>query len=471
MEELLSIVVHEGNITDAQFTSAFDPEKIQEAFDHISRKRTRGIDGTSIEIFTAKKNENFNIVRHKCINGTYRFAPYLQKLQTKGKGKAPRVISIATIRDKIVLHIIKVLLQKAFPECVNRKLPNNYVKEINDFFAKHGGESSLCYLKTDIKGFYDTIPHNTLLEKVAARTESSNFVRLLQKSIKNQTVSSGSQKARKDGHNNKGVPQGLSISNILADIYLQNFDITLAGMASKYCRFVDDILIFNFGPEKSCLREFLQEEVKKIGLELNETKTVCKNEDKIFEYLGYRFDLPKITVRDSSVDKFINSVASMISSYKNNSQLEIKKYKWLDVDAYKKIFIETLNEKITGAISENRRYGWLFYFLEINDESLLHRMDRIIESFFERLDEFGHQKPSELKRLGRAYFDARYNCHGSYIHCYDKYVTLQDKIGYLNKFGKLNPKSNYSEEEIESLFGKTKMQNLMHLENDIGEIS
>ena len=468
---LLEKAVQEDKITKDQFISAFDLEKIQEAFDYVSRKKTRGIDGTTLDNFIANKDCNFNIINQKCINGTYRFAPYLQKLQTKGKGKAPRVISIATIRDRIVLHIIKVLLQKAFPECVNRKLPNNYVKEINDFFGKHGEDSSLCYYKTDIKGFYDTIPHNNLLDKVSARADFTSFLTLLEKSIKNPTVSYGSQRARKEDHNKKGVPQGLSISNILADIYLRDFDITLTKMASNYYRFVDDIIIFNFGPEKACLRGNIQEQIKEIGLELNDTKTVCKSENKVFEYLGYRFDLPKITIRSSSVDKFINSVASMICSHKNNMQVEIKKHKWLDAEAYNKILIETLNEKITGAVSENRKYGWLFYFLEINDENLLHRMDRIIESFFERLDEFGHQKPSNLKRLGRAYFEARYNLHSNYIHNYNKYVTLQDKLDYLNKLGKLNPDSKYTEEEINGLFEKTKMQNLMHLENDIGEIS
>ncbi len=287
MDELLGKPFQEINITDEQLALAFDFERIQEAFDYVSLKKTRGIDGTTIEKFTANKDENFKIIRQKCIEGTYNFAPYLQKLQTKGKGKAPRVISIATIRDRIVLHIIKALLQKAFPECVNRKLPNNYVKEINEFFSKHGDDESLCYYKTDIKGFYDTIPHNDLITTVASRAESPHFLRLLEKSIKNPTVSFGSQRAKKEDHNKKGVPQGLSISNILADIYLKDFDITLAGLASEYYRFVDDIIIFNFGPEKSCLRSNIQDQIKSIGLELNETKTVCKSEDRTFEYLGY----------------------------------------------------------------------------------------------------------------------------------------------------------------------------------------
>jgi retron-type reverse transcriptase len=460
-------------ITDELLAVAFDPQKLQEALDFVSQKKTRGIDGTTVDKFLENKQENFDLIKEKCLKGTYKFSPYLQKLQTKGKGKAPRVISIATIRDRLVLHIIKNLLQQAFPESVSRKLPNNYVKSINDFFSTNGTEITLCYYKTDIVGFYDSIPHEKLLCSVGDRVVSDVFLRLLENSIKNPTSNFGAKRSERKNYNRLGLPQGLSISNILADIYMRGFDIELTGLSARYFRFVDDIIIFNFGETKTCLRNIIEEKAKELGLDLHTSKTVCKRDDRNFEYLGYRFELPKITIRESSIIKFINSVASMISSFKNNHQVTIKKYHWIDDDAYRKIFIENLNEKITGAISESKRYGWLFYFLEINDEALLHRMDRIIDSFFYRLDEFENIRPEGLKRLSRAYFEAKYNSHGNYIHNYNLYITFEDKIAYLNKLGKLNPDSNYkyTKEDIDLIFERTKLQNIFYLEKDIGEIS
>jgi retron-type reverse transcriptase len=458
-------------ITDGILAVAFDLPKLQEAFDYVSLKKTRGIDGTTVEKFTENKHENFSLIKEKCLKGTYKFSPYLQKLQTKGKGKSPRVISIATIRDRIVLHVIKNLLQQAYPESVNRKLPNNYVKSINDFFALHDSERTLCYYKTDIVGFYDSIPHDRLLSFVGKRVASGLFLRVLENSIKNPTTSFGSKRSERKNLNKIGVPQGLSISNILADIYMRGFDGELSTLAAGYYRFVDDIILFNLGEDKTCLRGVIEEKASDIDLKLHTSKTVCKREDRDFEYLGYRFELPKITIRESSIVKFINSVASMISSFKNNYNVTTKKYKWIDDDAYKSIFIENMNEKITGAISETKKYGWLFYFLEINDEALLHRMDRIIDSFFDRLVEFDKKRPNSLKRLARAYFEAKYNSHGNYIHNYNLYITYEDKIKYLNKMGKINPESAYSIEDIDLIFERTKLQNLLHLENDIGEIS
>ncbi|MEC4818039.1 MAG: RNA-directed DNA polymerase, partial [Scytonema sp. PMC 1069.18] len=72
----------------------------------------------------------------------------------------------------------------------------------------------------------------------------------------------------------------------------------------------------------------------------------------------------------------------------NQHYREKRKSKYT-VESLKEIFITNLNEKITGAISEERKYGWIFYFNAINDVSLLYKIDNIIAGFFKRLEDFG----------------------------------------------------------------------------------
>lgn len=72
---------------------------------------------------------------------------------------------------------------------------------------------------------------------------------------------------------------------------------------------------------------------------------------------------------------------------------------FLRLEKLKEILIADLNEKITGAISENRRYGWIFYFNAINDMSVLYKIDSIIASFFKRLEDFGRIPPPNLKKF------------------------------------------------------------------------
>lgn len=120
------------------FKLLFQFKNIKKVYeDNISKKATRGIDRIGVKVFNKNKNNHFKIIYDKCNKGTYKFSPYVQKLQIKGKSKQLREISVSTIRDRIVLFLLKEFLHDVYPECVNRKLPNNYIREINDFYKSN----------------------------------------------------------------------------------------------------------------------------------------------------------------------------------------------------------------------------------------------------------------------------------------------------------------------------------------------
>ena len=74
--------------------------------------------------------------------------------------------------------------------------------------------------------------------------------------------------------NTKGVPQGLPISNILASIYLLEFDkIYKTNTCISYFRYVDDILIFTSNKNKKKIKESIEDNIEnKFLLELNAVK-------------------------------------------------------------------------------------------------------------------------------------------------------------------------------------------------------
>lgn len=74
------------------------------------------------------------------------------------------MLSVPSMRDRMVLGALNKYLQDTFPEAVNHEVPNLYIKEVSDFLAEHS-KDKLYFLKTDIKGFYDNIDLNTLYEK------------------------------------------------------------------------------------------------------------------------------------------------------------------------------------------------------------------------------------------------------------------------------------------------------------------
>lgn len=434
----------------------------------ISKKATRGIDRIGIKKFNEIKKDQLNIIYKKCNNGTYKFSPYVEKLQSKGRSKHPRLISVSTIRDRIVLYILKEILHEIFPECVYRKLPNNYIKEIKEFY-KSSTSKHICYFKTDIKSFYDNISHDILIKIIKLRVKSNYLINLIKYSLKTPTVPINYKKRdKKEYKRTYGVPQGLAISNILANIYLKEVDSKLQVIGIKYIRYVDDILIFIEEDDSSNIQEKVASILADYNLSLNDSKTECQLSDFEFEYLGYLLSRSSTSIKEANIERFITSVAGKFSSYMHNADERIRKYPWLNKDIQQTVFVEDLNEKITGSLNETRRYGWLFYFLEITDISLLHKLDWIISNFFKRLSEFEGHPPANLKKLSKAYYKAKYDPRGGYIHNYDNYETIAEKMKYLGDRGYVNPEKHYKKEEIDITFNRVKRKRLTDLELDIG---
>ena len=454
------------------FKRLFSYKNIKSTFeDQLSNKAARGLDRTGITAFNKVKREHFRIIYNKCKNGTYKFTPYIEKLHSKGRGKAPRIISIATIRDRIVLSLLKEFLHAVFPECVNRKLPNSYIRDIKEFYESFA-IPQLCYFKCDIMGFYDNIDRKILMEAVKRRIKSKRILLLIHLSVITPTVPLTYKRSERNNFRmQSGIPQGLATSNILANIYLSDFDTNASSLGYKYFRYVDDIIVFTDEPNKNAVESSIKEELGNLGLTLSHEKTFCNFASCQVDYLGYKIELPKVSIRDTNIDRFIISIAAKFTSFKNNSDNYLKKHEWLTKDIQKQVFIEDLNEKITGAISNKRRYGWLVYFIEINDMQLLHKLDGIIQSFFVRLDDFGFCPPPQLKRLSTSFYKIKYDIGGGYIHNYELYDSVPKKLRYLSERGLLNPKKLYKKEEIEILFSRTKKRHLSKLDLDVGLVS
>ncbi len=87
-------------------------------------------------------------------------------------------------------------------------------------------------------------------EIVKKDSNSKLIISLVSKIIKNPTIEFGMKKDESNLENTKGVPQGLSLSNILANLYLRDFDNKMKTFEQDnssgvlaYHRYVDDILI------------------------------------------------------------------------------------------------------------------------------------------------------------------------------------------------------------------------------------
>src|SRR5690606_15433113 len=111
------------------FDRQFTLDNLKELFtERIAHTAATGKDGVSPDAFERMIDSELSQALTKLRNGTYRFTTYRQKLVLKGAGKAPREISIATVRDRIVLRAINNVLIERFSD-KRQVAPHHYIHE------------------------------------------------------------------------------------------------------------------------------------------------------------------------------------------------------------------------------------------------------------------------------------------------------------------------------------------------------
>ena len=249
----------------------------------------------------------------------------------------------------------------------------------------------------------------------------------------------------------KGVAQGLSISNILASVYLMNIDRMYDGHPQlSYHRYVDDILCVapsemagNFFDEiKSSLQKKKRLEIHKIG----SGKSAILQSTERLDYLGYSFFGKKVSVREKSIQKLLNSLMQIIHTTKESA---LKRSLW------------RLNLRISGCQYQQNRLGWMFYFSQINDLSLLVRIDAQLRKAFIR--KFGIEKAKECKRLIKTYHEIKYNLkETNYVPNFD-ITTHADKRAILEV---VEPMHNYGDDQVEEAFDRLIAKEIRDMERD-----
>lgn len=451
-QQFLMGLIDQTTLFNSLFSEASLIARFEEKFSYSSGKGTDRLNGFQ---FSARAPAECHIASEKCLAGTYKFAPYLENLKTKGRSSPPRLIGIPIVRDRIVLSQLNRFLAAVYPERVPKNIASAYVREISeDLKGKKPAGIWVC--STDIKTFYNSIQPDQLLRVLEKRIDCWQALRLVGRALQTPTVPRNTKRARhRDYRTSEGVPQGLAISNILASIYMQDVDDGMSTLGLTYYRYVDDVLMYGKKDEVEKALRSLRARLVPRGLRLHSAKSgktgfaPLKNG---FSYLGYDFKWPHITVRDATVERFLQSIAAKFSDYVHNKKRRLEKIKYLTEARVAEIFLMELNERISGAVSEKKRYGWIAYFNQITDLSLLHRLDRVIAKMFERMQDFGGAAPVGLKKLSRAYFEMRFNPGGGYVRNYDKIVSYAEKIKFLEERGRVGPGEALTDDEIDQKY-------------------
>ena len=389
----------------------FSPENILKAVytKIVSRnKNTPGLDFVSSRAFIASLKNEIAVIQRKTANNTFLFTSYHLNLVSKGPDKLPRKICIPTIRDRVVIALISAYLKEAFPKETRRPLANVVVNRV-----LKQRNSYQRFFKLDIKTFFASIDHELLFRKLRSRIHDETVLSLLLGIVNTKSFDPETRKtddSRSQDH--RGIPEGLSCSGLLADIFLSDVDAKYSGMTDiAFFRYVDDILVFTDKESFDSIKKAVTDDINALSLNINEDKNESGDISETFQYLGYVFNGPEITVRKSSELKHEEALERMFRKYAallKSPDLSLAEKASLEFEFKNKISMLCAGVKV-----DEKQLGWLSYYRRINDTRLLHRLDWLVGHFQKR---FGTEL-SDVKRHVRAYYELNKNIKNSrYIY-------------------------------------------------------
>ena len=282
----------------------YAPATLAVAWDRVRANRgAAGVDGVSIERFAARSGAYLAELATDLREGSYRPQPVRRVDIPKGDGRT-RPLGIPAVKDRIVQTAVKLVIEPIFEAAF---LPASYgfrpgrgchdaLGEV-DRLVKEG---FTWVVDADLASYFDSIPHERLMERVGERISDGRVLGLISNWL-GQDILRGMERWTPTA----GTPQGAVISPLLANIYLHPLDEHMAAHGHRMVRYADDFVVLCASHEaaEAVLAE-IRAWVAENGLSLHPDKTHvgdCRQPGQGFDFLGYRFEAGRRRVRKKSL--------------------------------------------------------------------------------------------------------------------------------------------------------------------------
>jgi group II intron reverse transcriptase/maturase len=263
-----------------------------------------GVDGVSLKHFSHNLQERLAQLHTDLRHKTYRPQP-VRRVYIPKSGGGKRPLGIPSIRDRIVQQALLQVLSPIFEA--------KFSARSHGFRPGRGCETALVMVErgvragyswvvdADIASFFDTVPHEGLLEAVNEEVADGSVLRLLRQILTAGVVEPG---AIETDPAELGTPQGEPLSPLLANIYLHRLDLQMVAAGYGLVRYADDFVIFTKSESEARAALSLAQQVLEgeLGLALHPEKTRVVSVDAGFEFLGFHyFRDPKTGMRCKEV--------------------------------------------------------------------------------------------------------------------------------------------------------------------------
>ena len=338
----------------------------------LDKGGSAGVDRIDTEEFRENYSVYMRELYREFLEDRYQPKPALRVFIPKSDGRQ-RPLGIPTVRG-----ILERIYEREFCNCsFGFRKGRSQIDAINKI-EEYKEQGYKWVLDADIKGFFDNIDHEFLIEFIRQKVTDGWVIEIIKSWL--------TMGVMKDGEyipTEKGTPQGGVISPLLANIFLHKFDKVMTERGYKLVRYADDFVVMTKSKRKAkrayeVVKEIIREELK---LELHPEKTVITNFGEGFVFLGFEFIAWRYKrPRKKSLEKFKDKVRKVT---KRNQPWKVES------------IIKRLNAKI---------YGWANYFGHGNVKTLFRSLDELIRM---RLRSYMEKKKAVMyqnKRIPNSFF-------------------------------------------------------------------
>lgn len=222
----------------------------------LAKDKAPGIDGVTCEdIMDAPggAHKYLEELHHSLKTKTYRPDRVKRTYIDKPDGRK-RPLGIPTMRDRIVqtaaLLVLEAIFEADFLDTSFGFRPERSAQQALQAIRGHLDQGYREVYDADLKGYFDTIPHDQLLLALRMRITDRSVLRLIQMWLECELVENDDQGKQHSTRSDKGTPQGGVISPLLSNVYLHWFERAFhspTGPAhwakAKIVRYADDFVI------------------------------------------------------------------------------------------------------------------------------------------------------------------------------------------------------------------------------------